>query len=85
MNYSRVRSPFLLLFLLCLVPVQNAHAYLDPGTGSYIVQILIGATLGAGYVLKVYGGRMIGFFSSLRKNKKGSQEKNKSNELKKTK
>ncbi len=83
-NTLRVKSPFLLLLLLCLVPIKNAHAYLDPGTGSYIIQILIGAGLGAGYVLKVYGSRIIRFFSGLRK-KKENQEKSKGNELKKSK
>ena len=83
-NFFKVRSPFLLLLLLCLLPIQNAHAYLDPGTGSYIIQILIGAGLGAGYVLKAYGSRIIRFFSGLRK-KKEQQEKSKKNELKKSK
>lgn len=81
----KVKSPFLLLLVLCLLPFQNAHAYLDPGTGSYIIQILIGATLGAGYVLKAYGSRIIRYFSGLRKDKKAPQEKSKGNELKKSK
>lgn len=36
-----------------IIPVP-AFAYLDPGTGSYIIQLLIGALLGGGYVVKTY-------------------------------
>ncbi len=31
-----------------------AHAYLDPGTGSFIFQIMVGAVVGAVFVLKSY-------------------------------
>jgi hypothetical protein len=34
--------------------ISNAFAYIDPGTGSMIIQSLIGALVGAGIVLKVY-------------------------------
>lgn len=79
----KVKSPIFLLLVLCLLPIQNAHAYLDPGTGSYIIQILIGVALGAGYVLKVYWGRVIGFFANLGNKKKASPEKDHSTKSKK--
>ena len=34
--------------------ISNAYAYLDPGTGSIIVQMLIGTLVGAGVAIKVY-------------------------------
>ena len=34
--------------------ISNAFAYIDPGTGSMILQSLIGALVGVGIVLKVY-------------------------------
>jgi len=34
--------------------VSDAFAYLDPGTGSIIIQSLIGALVAAGIALKVY-------------------------------
>lgn len=37
------------VFLICL---KSAHAYLDPGTGSLVLQILIGGIVTAGVVLK---------------------------------
>lgn len=46
-----------------LVTIPNAHAYVDPGTGSYIFQVLIGAFLAAGVALKVFWRRLTGLFT----------------------
>ena len=53
----------LLAVLASLLVPREAHAYLDPGTGSYILQILLAGLLGALFMLKVYWGRIVGFFS----------------------
>lgn len=37
-----------------LIFARPAHAYLDPGTGSLLIQILIGSVLGATYFIKLY-------------------------------
>ena len=39
-----------LIFVLCF----PAYAYLDPGTGSYFIQIIIATLLGAMYATKHY-------------------------------
>jgi hypothetical protein len=40
---------------LCLfVFAQPAHAYVDPGSASFFVQILIGSLLGAVFAVKPY-------------------------------
>lgn len=36
-----------------------ASAYLDPGTGSYIFQILVAGALGGLFALKMYGRKII--------------------------
>jgi len=36
------------------VYIQSAYAYIDPGTGSMVVQVLIGALVGLGIAIKVY-------------------------------
>jgi hypothetical protein len=41
------------IFIILLFP-SLGHAYLDPGSGSYFFQIIMGALLGAMYVLKLY-------------------------------
>ncbi len=58
---------FLLTFVTILKPV---YAYLDPGTGSLIVQILIGGIVAVGAAIKMYWVRIVGFFSR-KENKKG--------------
>ena len=50
-------------FLLVLASTHEAHAYIDPGTGSYVIQLIIAALVGVGFAVKVYWGRIKGFFS----------------------
>jgi len=54
--------------------VTNAHAYLDPGTGSFILQAIIGflAALSAGFLY--YWTKVKNFFSKLFK-KNNNNEK----------
>ncbi len=42
------------------------QAYIDPGTGSYIIQLLIAGAVGAGYGIKMYWYQIKGFFGSRR-------------------
>jgi hypothetical protein len=37
--------------------------YLDPGSGSYIFQLLIAGLVGAGFIIRLYWKRIIGIFS----------------------
>jgi hypothetical protein len=49
----------ILLLLMSLVFFyENAHAYIDPGTGSYFFQLLIGALLAAGFAIKIYWSKL---------------------------
>ena len=50
---------FLLYFSLITIPA--ARAYVDPGTGSYVFQVVIGALLGAAVAVKVFWHRLVGF------------------------
>jgi hypothetical protein len=43
----------------------TAFAYLDPGTGSYILQLLIGFLFGALFMMKIFWNKIKGFFSHL--------------------
>jgi len=48
---------FPILFLIVTLNfalAQNAYAYLDPGTGSYIFQVLIATVIGALFTIKMY-------------------------------
>ena len=47
--------------------VIDAYAYLDPGTGSVIVQFIIAGLVGAGITLKVYWAKVKYKLSTSRK------------------
>ena len=51
-------------FFLFLFNVDSAHAYLDPGTGSILIQGLIAAIAGGLYTLKIYWHKIKMFLSS---------------------
>jgi hypothetical protein len=55
------------IFIFC--STQRAHAYIDPGTGSYIIQIIIGGLLGVMFALKVYWKKLKAYFSNLLSNR----------------
>lgn len=50
-------------FLVALGLGQPAHAYLDPGTGSILIQVLLGGAAGAAAVLKLYWHNIRAYFS----------------------
>ena len=55
-----------LLLVLGLVSIpRDAHAYLDPGTGSYILQLLLAGLLGALFAVKLFWIRIKKFFGGL--------------------
>ena len=41
---------------------NSAQAYLDPGTGSMVLQLLLGGIAGAVVILKLYWRRFVGLF-----------------------
>jgi hypothetical protein len=59
------------LFLIAMIAwtaifAPDAMAYLDPGTGSLIVQSVIAAIAAAGFGLKMYWGRVRGWIKKPR-------------------
>lgn len=50
--------------------MSPAFAYLDPGTGSMVLQAILGAVAIAGATISVYWQRVRAFFSSLTGKKK---------------
>jgi hypothetical protein len=45
------------------VTVPAANAYVDPGTGSYVFQVLVGAILGAAVAIKLFWRRIWAFLT----------------------
>ena len=55
-----------ILFILSLISTltfpNHAHAYLDPGSGSYMLQILLGTLVAGFFAIKQYWHRLKYFF-----------------------
>ena len=58
MNYRFLMISGALLFAFHEFFVSNAYAYLDPGTGTVIIQAIIGALVGVGITLKLYWAKI---------------------------
>jgi hypothetical protein len=51
-----------LVLLLLLVTPAPARAYLDPGSGSMMVQVILGGLAGLAVLIKMFWRRIIGRF-----------------------
>lgn len=80
LKISVIANLVILLFLGQIVFPQASYAYLDPGTGSYLIQIL-GASLFAGlYMVKRFWTDIKNFFALLFSRSQKEKSKGKSNE-----
>ena len=68
---------FLFLFIV-LAWTPNAHAYIDPGTGSILVQGLIAAIAAIGVTLKLYWNKFTRLFSRRSGNEQATEDVEKS-------
>jgi hypothetical protein len=60
---TRLAESLVFVALLLVASTQVAYAYVDPGTGSYVIQILIAAIVGAAFAVRVYWNKIKGLFS----------------------
>jgi len=58
-----IAAGFVIFFFV--VWVHDAYAYLDPGTGSYFLQILIAGLLGALFLIKGFWKNIVGIVKVL--------------------
>lgn len=56
---------FFIAFFSFFVLPNQAYAYLDPGTGSVILQVVAAAVLGALFTIKMYWRKVKMFFQGL--------------------
>jgi hypothetical protein len=57
----RTRYAAVALALCALALPGRAHAYLDPASGSILLQVLLGGLAGAGLLIKLYWQRLLRF------------------------
>ncbi len=63
--FTRLIKTLGVLALFCLIFTKKAYAYIDPGTGSYILQIIMAALLGGLFTVKLYWKKIRIFFKNL--------------------
>ena len=63
------------IFIIMAIYPSSAFAYLDPGTGSVILQVLIGAIAAIVATAKLYWHKLLDFFGF--KKKSNNKEPNK--------
>ncbi len=61
------------LFII-FAPILRPHAYLDPGSGSFLVQLLIAGLVGAGFLIKAYWKKIKGLFTRSDSNKEDDSD-----------
>lgn len=77
MSYKK-HEPILILgsttlFWFLLVFTFPAYAYLDPGSGSMLLQVLLGGVAALAVILKFYWNRFLLLFGRDKKNKEGTK------------
>jgi hypothetical protein len=60
-----------MLFIFCLVVPQVAYAYIDPGAGSSVVEIIIAFVVGGFFFIKLYYRKIM---SAFRRKKDGENK-----------
>jgi len=68
------------IMLFLFISPGQVKAYLDPGTGSYITQLVIGLILGVSYLTKVYWFKIKSSIKSLFEQTTKNVKKNNENE-----
>ena len=58
----RLGSLILMVFFLSLTAPSVALAYLDPGSGSMLLQLVLGGLAGLAVIAKLYWHRLLGLF-----------------------
>ncbi len=60
-----IKTIFVVLAVFYLVLTREVYAYLDPGTGSYILQLVIAGILGGLFAVKIFWVKVKSFFVNI--------------------
>tara|TARA_B100000795_G_C22508729_1_gene326891 strand:+ start:292 stop:495 length:204 start_codon:yes stop_codon:yes gene_type:complete len=60
-------TKFLFIFYFSFLLTFDAHAYIDPGSGSIIIQAIIGVVATVGTTATIYWGKIKSFFKKDKK------------------
>jgi hypothetical protein len=65
MSYDLIKPFLVAAFLIFFILDNQASAYLDPGTASYIFQLFIAGIIGGLFAIKLFWNRITSFFKRL--------------------
>ena len=71
---TQIRWGIIFFLYFSIVTIPNAHAYIDPASGSFLFQVTIGAALGAGLAIKMFWRRIIGFLTGRTRRERAEAE-----------
>jgi hypothetical protein len=63
---SRIFTVSVVTLAVMFVVIPVANAYIDPGSGSFIFQAVVGGLLAAALVVKGFWRRLVSFFTKRR-------------------
>jgi hypothetical protein len=63
--FKRVIAILLAFACVNLIFVETVYAYVDPGTGSYILQLILASVFGGLFAIKLFWKRLKGFCTDL--------------------
>lgn len=70
---SWLTSAFLMAAFFLAVTTKDAHAYIDAGTGSLLIQFLLGSVFASLFMMKVFWRRLVGQVNRVLSKLKGSK------------
>ena len=73
-NWGNLIVSLAVLVVLFLFFPKRAYAYLDPGTGSYVIQILVAALVGSAVAVRVFWRNIRMFFQRLFSRRRDQEE-----------
>ena len=72
----RFGSFILIVLFLSLIAPSAAYAYLDPGSGSMLLQLVLGGLAGLAVIAKLYWHRLLGLFGMNAQQEESDSETN---------
>jgi hypothetical protein len=74
-----MQIPVLIAIAFFVLGLRPAHAYIDPGSGSLVFQVVVGALLGGVYMLRSYARAAIAFIFRSGKRSAGEADRSDQN------
>lgn len=78
MNFQlfKLTKVLVLIVLIQIMTVSTAYAYIDPGTGSYLFQMLMAGLLGSAFAIKMAWRNVKTYISQIFSSNAGDHDSN---------